>query len=95
MNHEPLTENQELKDKLGKLGIQLISIPPPTGEELHRLEGWRAGIEEHGQALWGIYHWIVKAQDGQGHGIYRLRDWLEQFNVPDNTDGSGEFPIWR
>lgn len=71
--------------------VYLLTIPAPTGEELHRLEGWRDGIERHGQDLWGIYHWIVKGQGGSTHGIYALRDWLEHFNVPDKTTGSGEF----
>jgi DNA-binding LacI/PurR family transcriptional regulator len=77
----------DLIEKLAKLGVQLLVIPPPTGEELHRLQGWRDGIEEHGQELWRIYHWIVDAQDGSTHGVYRLRDWLETYNVPDETGG--------
>ncbi len=77
----------DLHEKLAKIGVSLISIPAPTGDEKLRLEGWRDGIEKYGQELWCIYHWIVSAQDGNTHGVYRLRDWLEHFNVPDNTDG--------
>ena len=82
-----------LKDELAKMGVHLLTIPAPESEELHRLQGWRDGIEKYGQELWGIYHWVAKAQEGT-HGIYRLRDWLEQMNVPDNTDEAtrGEFP---
>lgn len=77
----------DLNERLAEIGVQLLTIPPPTGDEKLRLEGWRAGIEEHGQDLWRIYNWIVSAQDGKTHGIYVLRDWLERFNVPDNTNG--------
>jgi hypothetical protein len=78
-------------EKLAQLGVQLFTIPAPTGEEKFRLEGWRDSIERYGQDLWGIYHWIVKAQGGSTHGVYALRDWLEHFNVPDNTEKSGDY----
>lgn len=67
---------------------QLLTIPAPTGDEKLRLEGWRDGIEKYGQELWCIYNWLLYVQDGRTHGIYRLRDWLEQFNIPDNTGGA-------
>ncbi len=93
---ESLLSDASLEAKLAALGCSLISIPAPTGEELHRLEGWRDNIERYGQALWSIYHWIVKAQDGNTHGIYRLADWLNDFGVPDKTppEKRGEFPVW-
>jgi hypothetical protein len=69
-------------------GVHLFCLPPPTGDKKLKLEGWREGIEEHGQDLWRIYHWVVWAQNGSTHGIYRLRDWLEKFNVPDKTNGA-------
>ena len=89
-------QERELREKLAGIGVHLLTIPAPVGEELHRLQGWRDGIEEHGQELWGIYHWIVKGQGGRGHGIYRLRDWLEHYHVPDNTPEAtrGEHPTW-
>ena len=94
----PFSDKPELHEKLAQIGCQLISIPPPTGDEKLRLEGWRNGIEKYGQELWTIYHWIVWAQDGNTHGIYRLREWLESFNVPDNTGGAHwptDIPGWE
>lgn len=84
-------QQTEVEEKLAKLGVRLLAIPAPTGEELHRLQGWRDGIERYGQDLWAIYHWIVRAQDGHTHGIYALGEWLEHFNVPDNTTKSGDY----
>lgn len=66
----------------------LLTIPAPTGDEKLRLEGWRNGIVEYGQELWCIYNWLLSVQDGRTHGIYRLRDWLDRVNVPDNTGGA-------
>lgn len=83
--------SDETREQLSKLGVSLLSIPAPEGEELHRLEGWRDGIERYGQDLWAVYHWIVRAQDGKTHGIYALGQWLEDFGVPDNTSKSGEY----
>jgi len=80
-------DSPELQEKLAKLGVTLLRFPPPTGDEKLKLEGWREGIEKYGQELWRIYHWIISVQDGKTHGIYRLRYWLEQFNIPDNTNG--------
>ena len=96
MNETALPLSPEAEEKLAQLGVSLLTIPAPQGEELHRLQGWRDNIERYGQALWGIYHWIVKCQDGHTGGIYRLADWLNDFNVPDNTDPEtrGEFPVW-
>jgi hypothetical protein len=68
------------------LGTQIITIEF-SPEETLKLQGWRDGIEKYGQELWLIYHWIVHTQGGNAHGIYRLRDWLETFGVPDNTGG--------
>jgi hypothetical protein len=81
----------DVEAKLAKLGVSLLTIPPPTGEELHRLEGWRDNIERYGQDLWAIYHWIVRAQDGKTHGVYALAQWLEDWGVPDHTTQSGEY----
>lgn len=75
---------EELKEKLG---ISMFTIQF-SEEENMRLKGWRDGIEKYGQELWQIYHWIVWAQDGKTHGIYRLGDWLESTNVPDKTNGT-------
>jgi hypothetical protein len=74
----------ELKEKLN---VHLFSIEFSEEDNL-KLSGWRDGIEKYGQELWQIYHWIVYAQDGHTHGIYRLKDWLESMNVPDNTNGT-------
>ena len=68
--------------------VYLLTIPAPTGDELLKLQGWREGIEKYGQELWTIYNWLLSTQNGSTHGIYRLRDWLENFNVPDNTNGA-------
>lgn len=68
-------------------GVQLLTIPAPTGDELLKLQGWREGIEKYGQELWTIYNWLLSSQSGRQDGIYRLRMWLESFNVPDNTGG--------
>lgn len=76
------------RDELAKIGVTLFTIPPPTGDEKLRLEGWREGIEEHGQELWHIYHWIVDCQGGSTHGVYRLGRFLETYNVPDHTNGA-------
>ena len=84
MNEFEITE--ELEEKLAKLGVSIFKIELSEEEKL-KLKGWRDGIEEYGQELWNIYHWIVWAQDGNTHGIYRLGDWLKNFNVPDNTNG--------
>ena len=81
-----LLENKELQDQLSKIGVSLLKIEFTEEEEL-KIQGWREGIEEYGQELWNIYHWIISAQDGSTHGIYRLGNWLEHFNVPDNTNG--------
>lgn len=67
-------------------GVRLMTVEFSEEENL-RLAGWREALEEEGQELWRIYHWIVDAQGGKAHGIYRLRDWLEHFNVPDKTGG--------
>lgn len=67
--------------------VQLLTIPAPTDDDKLRLEGWREGIEKYGQELWCIYNWLLSAQNGNTAGIYRLRQWLEDFNVPDNTGG--------
>lgn len=75
---------KELKEKLG---VELFKIEFSKEDNL-RLRGWRDGIEKYGQELWQIYHWVVDAQNGHTHGIYRLGDWLESFNVPDNTNGT-------
>lgn len=78
---------EKLRDELGKIGCELLTIEFSPEDNL-RTEGWRSGIEKYGQELWCIYHWTVWAQHGSTHGIYRLRDWLEQFNIPDNTGGA-------
>ncbi len=89
-------DSPELKEKLDKLGVSLFTIPPPEGEELHRLEGWRDNIERYGQDLWAIYHWIVKAQDGNtlddlfpGSGqVGRMWDeWRQQPTIPIEAPG--------
>ena len=67
--------------------ISLLTFPAPTGDEKTRLEGWRAGIEKYGQELWCIYNWLLSNQNGNTGGIYRLREWLVECNVPDNTGG--------
>lgn len=84
-------QQADVEAKLAKLGVTLLTIPAPTGEELHRLEGWRDNIERYGQDLWAIYHWIVKGQSGQTHGVYALAQWLEHWGVPDNTTKSGDY----
>lgn len=58
--------------------VYVLTFEPPSGDAKLRLEGWRAGIEEHGQELWRTYHWIVATQGGSTHGVYRLRDWRRQ-----------------
>ncbi len=76
------------------LGTRLITIEFSPEEKL-KMQGWREGIEKHGQELWMVYHWIVAAQDGNTHGIYRLGEWLEKYGVPDNTGGAHWPPPWR
>lgn len=88
----PSSTDASLRGALDGLGVQLFTVPAPTGEALHRLEGWRAGIEERGQELWRIYHWLVDLR-GTTAGVYRLRDWLEELNVPDNTNGEHWAPV--
>jgi hypothetical protein len=75
------------REKLEELGVFILTIPPLTDDEKLKLQGWREGIEKYGQELWRIYHWIVWAQHGRTSGVYRLRQWLESFNVPANTGG--------
>jgi len=85
--------NQKLKDAGLSARLHVIQLSP---EEKLRAEGFRKGIEEYGQELWCIYHWIVHCQDGNTGGIYRLREWLEKFSIPDNTGGvflSGGYSI--
>lgn len=80
--------SREVQNELQeKLGVSLFKIEF-TKEENLKFDGWREGIEKYGQELWQIYNWIVAAQDGKTYGIYRLKDWLESFNIPDNTNGT-------
>ena len=97
MLFESPEQETKLKEELAKINVQLFTIPAPTGEELHRLQGWRDTLEKEAQYLWSIYHWIVKCQDSNAHGIYTLAQWLEDFNVPDNTEEGtrGEYPARR
>jgi len=78
---------KEIDDVLESLGVRLLTIEFSPEEQL-KLKGWREGIEKYGQELWTIYHWVVHVQRGSTSGIYRLRDWLETFGVPDNTGGA-------
>jgi len=79
--------SEELQADLEKLGVSLLKIEF-TEEEQLKIAGWREGIEKYGQELWTIYNWIVDAQHGKTHGIYRLGQWLESFGVPNNTNGA-------
>jgi hypothetical protein len=79
--------SDDIGPTLEALGVRLLTIEF-TPEEKLKIEGWREGIEKYGQELWTIYHWIVRLQGGSTSGIYRLKDWLEQFGVPDNTKGA-------
>lgn len=76
---------EKLNEQLPE-GTHLFEIKFSEEEEAE-FKGWRKILEEEGQELWRIYHWVVDCQDGKTHGIYRLRDWLKSFNVPDNTNG--------
>jgi len=82
-----LVSDEIQREMLEKLGTSLFKIEFTEEENLMN-KGWREGIEKYGQELWQIYNWIVSVQDGKTHGIYRLRDWLISFNIPDNTDGA-------
>lgn len=89
--------SDDITEQLEKLGIKLYTIKF-SEEEQQRIKAWREMHEENAQELWCIYHWIVQAQDGRTNGIYRLREWLEKYNVPDNTNGefeAGGYPEWK
>ena len=77
---------ETLDESLEKLGVRIYKIEF-SEQEKNNIDYWRETIEDRGQELWRIYHWIVNAQDGRTHGVYRLRDWLEHLNIPDHTGG--------